>query len=143
MSGVGVIVHQDKVLGGGLEELRSALADVGHPDPAWYEVAKSKEAPKKVRKLVRDDGVDRVLVWGGDGTVRRCIQTIIDDELDASIGILPAGTGNLLANNLGIPIEVRGARRRGGARRAAPDRRRDDERSPLRRDGRYRLRRAR
>ena len=92
MSGVGVIVHQDKVLGGGLEELRSALADVGHPDPAWYEVAKSKEAPKKIRKLVRDDGVDRVLVWGGDGTVRRCIQTLIDDDLDASIGILPAGT---------------------------------------------------
>ena len=109
MSNVGVIVHQDKVLGGGLEELRSALADVGHPDPAWYEVAKSKEAPKKIRKLVRDDGVDRVLVWGGDGTVRRCIQTLIDDDLDASIGILPAGTGNLLANNLGIPIEVRGA----------------------------------
>ena len=53
MSGVGVIVHEDKVLDGGLEELRSALADVGHPDPAWYEVAKSKEAPKKVRKLVR------------------------------------------------------------------------------------------
>ena len=49
-----------------------------------------------------------MLVWGGDGTVRRCIQTLIDDDLDASIGILPAGTGNLLANNLGIPIEVRG-----------------------------------
>ena len=109
MTRVGVIVHQDKVLGGGLEELRSALADAGHPDPAWYEVPKSKNAPKKVRTLVRDDGVDRVLVWGGDGTVRRCIQTVIEDDLDASIGILPAGTGNLLANNLGIPIEVRGA----------------------------------
>ena len=56
MSNVGVIVHQDKVLGGGLEELRSALADVGHPDPAWYEVAKSKEAPKKIRKLVATMG---------------------------------------------------------------------------------------
>ncbi len=109
MTKVGVIVHQDKVLGGGLEELRSALADAGHPDPAWYEVPKSKNAPKQVRKLVRDDGVDRVLVWGGDGTVRRCIQTVIDDGLDASIGILPAGTGNLLANNLGVPIDVRGA----------------------------------
>ena len=109
MTTVGVIVHEDKVLDGGLEALRSALADLGHADPAWYEVPKSKKAPKKVRKLVEDDGVDRVLVWGGDGTVRRCIQTIIDDELDASIGILPAGTGNLLANNLNIPIELRGA----------------------------------
>ncbi len=109
MTRIGVIVHEDKVLDGGLEELRSALADLGHADPAWYEVPKSKKAPKKIRKLVRDDGVDRVLVWGGDGTVRRCIQTVIDDELDASIGILPAGTGNLLANNLGVPIDLRGA----------------------------------
>jgi diacylglycerol kinase (ATP) len=109
MSRVGVIVHTEKVLGGGLEELRSALADAGEADPAWYEVSKSKKAPKVVRKLVKDDGVDRVLVWGGDGTVRRCIDTIVGDGLDAAIGILPAGTGNLLANNLNIPIEVRGA----------------------------------
>ena len=106
---VGVVVNQDKILGGGLEELRAALADVGHADPPWYEVSKSKKAPKKIRKLVEDDGVDRVLVWGGDGTVRRAVDTIVDEGLDASIGILPAGTANLLANNLGIPIDVRGA----------------------------------
>jgi diacylglycerol kinase (ATP) len=109
MTRIGVIAHEDKVLGGGLEELRSALADLGHADPPWYEVPKSKKAPKKVRKLVEDDGVDRVLVWGGDGTVRRCIDTVIDKKLDVAIGILPAGTGNLLATNLGIPIDLRGA----------------------------------
>jgi YegS/Rv2252/BmrU family lipid kinase len=109
MTRIGVIVHEDKVLDGGLEALRSVLADLGHADPAWYEVPKSKKAPKKIRKLVRDDGVDRVLVWGGDGMVRRCIQTLIDDDLDASIGILPAGTGNLLAHNLNIPIDLQGA----------------------------------
>ena len=106
---VGVVIHADKILDGGLEELRAVLADVGHADPPWYEVAKSKQAPKKVRKLVEDDGVDRVLMWGGDGTVRRAINTIVDEKLDASIGILPAGTANLLANNLGIPLDLRGA----------------------------------
>jgi YegS/Rv2252/BmrU family lipid kinase len=109
MTRIGVIVNEGKVLGGGLEELRSALADLGHADPPWYEVPKSKKAPKKVRKLVEDDGVDRVLVWGGDGTVRRCIHTIVSEKLNASIGILPAGTGNLLATNLDIPIDLRGA----------------------------------
>jgi len=108
MTRIGVIAHEGKVLGGGLEELRSALADLGHADPPWYEVSKSKKAPKKVRKLV-EDGVDRVLVWGGDGTVRRCIDTVIDKKLDVEIGILPAGTGNLLATNLGIPIDLGGA----------------------------------
>jgi diacylglycerol kinase (ATP) len=106
---IGVVVNEGKTLGGGLEELRSALADLGHADPPWYEVPKSKKAPKKIRRLVEDDGVDRVLVWGGDGTVRRAINTIIGDGLDVAIGILPAGTANLLAGNLGIPTELRAA----------------------------------
>ena len=109
MTRIGVIAHADKALGGGLEELRSALADLGHADPPWYEVPKSKKAPKKVLKLIKDEGVERLLVWGGDGTVRRCIDTVVGKGLDASIGILPAGTGNLLATNLGIPIDLRAA----------------------------------
>lgn len=109
MTKLGVIINEGKVLGGGLEELRAALADLGHPDPLWYEVPKSKKAPKKIRKLV-DKGVDRILVWGGDGTVRRCINTLLDDGVDdVSVGILPAGTANLLARNLGIPIDLREA----------------------------------
>jgi YegS/Rv2252/BmrU family lipid kinase len=57
-----------------------------------------------------DDGVDHVLVWGGDGTVRRCIDTIVGDGLDhVSVGILPAGTANLLAKNLNIPIDLEAA----------------------------------
>ena len=35
---IGVIINEGKQLGGGLEELRAALADSGHADPPWYEV---------------------------------------------------------------------------------------------------------
>jgi YegS/Rv2252/BmrU family lipid kinase len=119
---IGVIVNEGKQLGEGLEMLRAILAEHGHADPPWAEVPKSKKAPKQIRRLVRDEGVDRLLVWGGDGTVRRAIDTILgdlpgdeaddqrDDGLgDVEVGILPAGTGNLLATNLGIPIELRDA----------------------------------
>ena len=108
---MGVIVNQGKLLAGdGLEELRAALADAGHADPPWREVPKSKKAPKRVVELVEKCGVDRLLVWGGDGTVRRCIDTLLTEGLDhVAIGVLPAGTGNLLANNLGIPIDLRSA----------------------------------
>ena len=45
-----------------------------------------------------------MLVWGGDGTVQRCIDAIAGSG--ATIGILPAGTANLLATNLGIPKDL-------------------------------------
>ena len=49
-------------------------------------------------------------MWGGDGTVRRAADTLLGKGYDhVAIGILPAGTGNLLANNLDIPIDLRGA----------------------------------
>jgi diacylglycerol kinase (ATP) len=108
---VGVVVNQGKSLAGdGLEELRAALADNGCADPPWREVARSKEAPAAVRELVDDHGIERLLVWGGDGTVRRCITTLLSaGRDDVTIGVLPAGTGNLLATNLDIPIDLRGA----------------------------------
>lgn len=108
---VGVIINEGKRLAGsGLEELRAALADAGCPDPPWYEVPKSKKAPKKVTKLIEDEGVDRLLVWGGDGTVRRCVDHVLHEGYeDVAIGVLPAGTGNLLAHNLDIPVDLRGA----------------------------------
>ena len=107
---IGVIINEGKELGEGLEMLRAVLAEHGHADPPWYEVSKSKKAPKKIHKLVEKHGVDRVLMWGGDGTVRRAINTILSDDLgDIEVGILPAGTGNLLAKNLGIPIDLRAA----------------------------------
>ncbi len=113
---VGVVVNHGKRLGGAdLEALRNALADAGHADPPWYEVDKSKHAPPKVRSLVEDHGVDRLLVWGGDGTVRRCADTILHQgyrhqgHRDVAIGVLPAGTGNVLAATLGIPEHLRTA----------------------------------
>jgi diacylglycerol kinase (ATP) len=108
MATVGVLVHEEKMLGDGLDELRSALADHGEPDPLWRQIDKSKKAPKQVRKLL-SEGVDRLLVWGGDGTVRRCVDTIVADGADVELAILPAGTANLLAHRMDVPIDLRGA----------------------------------
>ncbi|MEJ7718937.1 MAG: acylglycerol kinase family protein [Ilumatobacteraceae bacterium] len=59
-------------------------------------MSKSKKAPKQVRRLMAE-AIDRLLVWGGDGTVRRCIDTIVSEDAQIEVGILPAGTANLLA----------------------------------------------
>jgi YegS/Rv2252/BmrU family lipid kinase len=105
MTAIGLLVHAGKTLGSGLEELRMALADAGHPDPPWAEIPKSKKAPKHVRRLL-DAGVERILVWGGDGTVRRCLDTIVAEDAKVEVAILPAGTANLLATALDIPRDV-------------------------------------
>jgi YegS/Rv2252/BmrU family lipid kinase len=103
VSSVAVIAHTRKQLGGGLGELRELLVQAGVSDPRWFEIRKSKQAPKKVRRAL-DEGADLVFVWGGDGTVQRCIDAIAGK--DATIAILPAGTANLLATNLGVPKDL-------------------------------------
>jgi diacylglycerol kinase family enzyme len=45
-----------------------------------------------------------VFVWGGDGTVQRCIDAIAGT--DTAVAILPAGTANLLAANLNVPHDL-------------------------------------
>ncbi len=113
---VAVLAHRGKTLGGGLDELRAVLAGAGYPRPLWYEVSKSRKAPKKARKA-RKRGARLVFVWGGDGMVQRCLDALAGS--DVAVAIVPAGTANLLATNLGVPRDVAGAVRIGleGARR--------------------------
>ena len=103
---VAVIAHSGKTLGGGLRELRDELLTAGIADPLWFEVPKSKRAPKCVRRAL-ETGADLLLVWGGDGMVQRCVDAAAGS--DAALAVIPAGTANLFASNLGIPKDVRGA----------------------------------
>jgi diacylglycerol kinase (ATP) len=62
-------------------------------------------------------GARLIFVWGGDGMVQRCIDALANEK-DVELAILPAGTANLLATNLGIPKQIARAVRVGlhGAR---------------------------
>jgi diacylglycerol kinase (ATP) len=106
MTKVAVIAHAGKSFGGGLTELRRELGRRGVVDPMWVEVAKSRFVPQQVKRVL-DDGAELLLVWGGDGTVQRSIDAI--DGSKTPLAILPAGTANLLATNLGIPQDIQQA----------------------------------
>jgi diacylglycerol kinase (ATP) len=103
MTKVAVIAHAAKSFGGGLPSLRRELERQGVDDPLWIEVPKSRYAPKQVKRAL-DDGAELLFVWGGDGTVQRSIDAMAGS--DAALAILPAGTANLLATNLGIPQDI-------------------------------------
>ncbi len=101
---VAVVAHRRKTFGGGLDELRRPIT--GQADVSkllWYEVSKSSKATKKARRAFKD-GAELVFVWGGDGMVQRCVDALAGAKVD--IAIVPAGTANLLATNLGIPRDI-------------------------------------
>jgi YegS/Rv2252/BmrU family lipid kinase len=106
---VAVVAHSKKVLGRGLPQLRAELQRRGHQDASWYEVTKSKKVPQAVRDALQDKP-DLVLVWGGDGTVQRAIDVLARGKAaKAPMAVLPAGTSNLFARNLGIPVDLEAA----------------------------------
>ena len=100
---VAVVAHARKSLGGGLDELRQVLEQSGCDEVTWHEVTKSRKAPKRARRALAD-GAEVIFVWGGDGTVQRCIDALAGTQ--AVLAIVPAGTANLLAANLGVPSDI-------------------------------------
>jgi diacylglycerol kinase (ATP) len=116
MTSVGVLAHAAKTFDGGLPALRRSLAGYGFADPPWVEVMKAKKIPKEARRL-REQGVDLLFVWGGDGSVQRALDAVAGSGMQ--VAIMPAGTANLFATNLGIPKDLEEAVRVGlhGARR--------------------------
>jgi diacylglycerol kinase (ATP) len=76
--------------------------DAGWGETRFYET--SKEDPGgEVTAQALADGADMVIAAGGDGTVRAVAEAL--RGTDASIGLLPSGTGNLLARNLDLSLD--------------------------------------
>ena len=124
---VAVVAHAAKTLDGGLPELRRVLDAEGCDSPLWYEVPKAKKASEQVQRAL-DEGAELVFAWGGDGTVRRCIDVLAGTN--TILAVVPAGTANHFATNLGIPTDIKGAVAVGlhGARRRLDVGRFEDER---------------
>jgi diacylglycerol kinase (ATP) len=100
---VAVIAHSNKTFGGGLDRLRVLMSEQDVGNLLWYEVPKSRKAPKQVRKALKE-GAELVFVWGGDGMVQRCADTLAGSGIP--VAVLPAGTANLFAANLDIPQDL-------------------------------------
>ena len=68
------------------------------------------EKGEQIADVVSDGvekGMDVVVAVGGDGTVSGVADVLA--ETDVRMGIVPAGTGNTLARELGIPLDIDGA----------------------------------
>jgi diacylglycerol kinase family enzyme len=79
---------------------------LGHAAPEWVLTNKTNRGSEQARRAV-SDGAELVLVWGGDGTVTSVAEGMADSGVP--LGLLPGGTGNLLARNLDVPLELSSA----------------------------------
>jgi diacylglycerol kinase (ATP) len=71
-----------------------------------HEAKKKKQAEKLVKKRL-NDGFDLVVAGGGDGTVSRVLSALRGTSIP--LAIIPLGTGNMIARELKIPVDLDGA----------------------------------
>ncbi len=79
----------------------TAAAHAGWRDVLWLSTTADEVGQAQTRRALAR-GATLVVAAGGDGTVRAVAEALRDT--DASLGILPSGTGNLLARNLNLPL---------------------------------------
>ncbi len=80
-----------------------AAARVLHNTGVETIIAASKgpgEAGAQAQQMIAD-GCDSILACGGDGTIHDVIQGMVYSQ--AAVGIIPLGTANALAHDLGVP----------------------------------------
>ena len=70
----------------------------------WDTEVRATSGPGDARRLAEygvSAGVDVVAVYGGDGTTMQAAAALVGTDI--LLGVIPGGTGNLLAGNLRIP----------------------------------------
>jgi diacylglycerol kinase family enzyme len=97
--------------------VHEGLRRAGWPQPRWYETTPEDSGRGQAKRAVAD-GAELVFACGGDGTVTAVVTALAGS--DVALAVLPAGTGNLLAANLGLgndpatglEVALEGGRRR-------------------------------
>ncbi len=88
--------------------VEAEVLSAGWEPTLWLETTPQDSGAKAARQAL-DEGVDLVMVVGGDGTVRAVCATLAGSQVP--VALVPAGTGNLLARNLSVPLDTDSALR--------------------------------
>lgn len=101
---VGIVWNPSKTT---KDDLESALREVENSEAvtaSWFQTTEEDPGGDATRRAL-DADVDVVIAAGGDGTVRAVAEHLAQTRAETELGIIPLGTGNLLARNLDIPLK--------------------------------------
>lgn len=89
------------------EEISLAVARLRH---AGWDLDVISPEPSKLDTMLQEAiaaGLDAVIVAGGDGSLNLAVQSLACTN--TALGVIPVGTANVWARELGIPLSVKGA----------------------------------
>ncbi|MGH1564527.1 diacylglycerol kinase family protein [Mumia sp. DW29H23] len=102
---VGVVLNPVKV--GDVEGFKARVSEAaarhGWAEPVFLETTVDDPGAAQAAEALEGEA-DLVIVAGGDGTVREACGELA--RSGTSVGIVPLGTGNLLARNLSLPLHL-------------------------------------
>ena len=96
-----IIYHPEKVRLTALQRAVERARPVDWEPPLWLATTPEESGAGLATEAI-DSGVDLVVAAGGDGTVRAVASTLRGTGVP--LAIVPSGTGNLFARNIGIPV---------------------------------------
>ena len=98
-----VVVNPAKKIDKDLRVVVTELcAEEGWAEPLWLETTVEDPGAGQAKQAM-EEGVDVVIAAGGDGTVRAVASVLAGTQ--TPLGLIPLGTGNLLARNLGLDVD--------------------------------------
>jgi diacylglycerol kinase family enzyme len=103
-----VVANPIRIEPGTRARVTATCTSLGWKEPLWLETTVDDPGTGQARAAV-EQGADVVLACGGDGTVRSVAQALAGTGV--AMGLVPMGTGNLLAKSVGVPSDPAAATR--------------------------------
>ena len=103
-----VVLH-NPTAGRGTGEATALLAGKVLSSAGWEVELVPTQGPGDATRIGREADADRLVVVGGDGTLREAAEGVLTSGRALELGFVPRGNANVVARELAIPLGVEGA----------------------------------